>query len=226
MKGRTEYNNPTTRKKEIYQLLIQAGGEARWKTLKAHLNELRLGPTTLKQALDEMIKEKSITKEARIGPQGAEVWYKTTTNLKEITQNQQKTTQPKQEKPEFHYIEQYFTDFSSEVSKRRGQEKTEYLKAKIPEVFKLAIGEYAAFLSYYVRGAQSTPLPKLDYMFDYYINGIFIDNNKFFLRMLAECPAVSLMEIEPVALKDISLIEQIRISEEKEKKRSKMADSD
>ncbi|MDI6904546.1 MAG: hypothetical protein QMD13_03510 [Candidatus Bathyarchaeia archaeon] len=76
MKGRSVWNKPSVRKTDVYKLLIKLGGKARWKHLKAHLKDLGWGPTTLKQTLDEMVKEGSIIKEAVAGDKGPEVWYK------------------------------------------------------------------------------------------------------------------------------------------------------
>lgn len=79
MRGRSPFNKPSVRKKELYELLLRLGGEARWKDLKANLKELGWGPTTLKQTLDQMIEGKAIIREARLGVKGAEVWYRTIT---------------------------------------------------------------------------------------------------------------------------------------------------
>ena len=76
MKGRSPYNRPSVRMKELYELLHRLNGESRWKNLKANLKELGWGPTTLKNTLDQMIQSKIIIREARLGDKGAEVWYK------------------------------------------------------------------------------------------------------------------------------------------------------
>lgn len=76
MKGRTVWNKPSVRKTDVYKLIVKLGGKARWTHLKAHLNELNWGPTTLKRTLDEMINEGSIIKEAIAGNRGPEIWYR------------------------------------------------------------------------------------------------------------------------------------------------------
>jgi len=76
MKGRSPRNEPTIRKREAYELLLRLGGKARWKELEAHRSELGWGPTTLKQTLDELVKDGSVMKEARLAKSGGpEVWY-------------------------------------------------------------------------------------------------------------------------------------------------------
>ncbi len=47
MKGRSPWNKTDVRKRDAYGLLLKLGGEARWKDLKANLEELGWGPTTL-----------------------------------------------------------------------------------------------------------------------------------------------------------------------------------
>lgn len=76
MKGRAVWNKPSIKKTDVYKLIVKLGGKARWTHLKAHLNELGWGPTTLKQTLDVMVKEGSVVKEAIAGSKGPEIWYK------------------------------------------------------------------------------------------------------------------------------------------------------
>lgn len=75
MKGRNPLNRPSVRKTDVYKLLLNLGGEARWKDMELKLKDLGWGPTTLKQVLDEMVKDGSIIKEARLGVRGPEAWY-------------------------------------------------------------------------------------------------------------------------------------------------------
>jgi DNA-binding HxlR family transcriptional regulator len=76
LRGRSIWNRPSLKKSDVYNLLLDLGGEARWKDLKANLGKLGWGPTTLKEVLDELIEEGSVTKEARLGAKGPEMWYK------------------------------------------------------------------------------------------------------------------------------------------------------
>jgi predicted ArsR family transcriptional regulator len=76
MKGRSIWNRPPIKKHDAYRLLLELGGKARWKDLEAHRSELGWGPTTLKQTLDELVKDGSVMKEARLAKSGGpEVWY-------------------------------------------------------------------------------------------------------------------------------------------------------
>jgi predicted ArsR family transcriptional regulator len=76
MKGRSPWNRPSIKKQDAYKLLLQLGGKARWKDLEAHRSRLGWGPTTLKQTLDELVKDGSVMKEARLAKSGGpEVWY-------------------------------------------------------------------------------------------------------------------------------------------------------
>ena len=76
MRGRPVKDS--SRKWAVFALLIQLGGEARWKTLKAKLNELGWSPNTLKQTLDAMEKDGDVTVSALRGLKGPEVWYSLT----------------------------------------------------------------------------------------------------------------------------------------------------
>ena len=219
MKGRSPFNTPKQRKKDIYQILVQTGGEARWKTLKAHLKELQMGPTTLKQTLDKMYNEGSIIKEPRLGPKGAEVWYKITTDLDEVGINQKKNTQQTENgQNEPYSLDQYYKDLKEKASQLKGKEKSDYLQTQMGTVFEQAMEMYAQYLSCYVRGAQFTNLAKLDYIFDYYINGVFLEDNRFYQKMLAEYPAGSLRAIHGFLLEDESKVEEVMRAEEENRK--------
>ena len=56
MRGRSPFNKPSIRKDDLYRLLLENGGELRWKNLKEKVREtLHWGPTTLKETLDQLI---------------------------------------------------------------------------------------------------------------------------------------------------------------------------
>ncbi len=82
-------------------------------------------------------------------------------------------------------------------------------------VFEQAMETYAAYLSNYVRGAQFTNPAKLDYIFDYYINGVFLEDNRFYQKILAEYPAGSLRAIHSFLLGDESKVAEMMLAEEK-----------
>ena len=206
MKGRTVWNKPSKRKAEIYQLLVRIGGEARWKTLKAQLDELQLGPTTLKQTLDEMVKEESITKEARLGTEGAEVWYIIQYPLvKDVWANFIKHNDAQIEdhsKPDA--LLQMFEDIKANASKLEGKKKDDYLKEQMQQVVKAASEAFVAFLSLHVRNAQYYDSPKLSYAFDYLWADLLLKDTKTFQKILGEYPTISLREIHSFLMKDKS----------------------
>ena len=219
MKGRSKFNNPKTRKAEIYQLIVREGTEARWKTLKTHLEELRLGPTTLKQTLDEMITEGSITKEARLGTEGAEVWYKIATKLDAIWGNPEKNMQQAESiLKEAYTLDQYYKEIKEKASTLNDKEKTDYLQTQMEIVFENAMESYAEYLGSYVRGAQWANPTELDYVFNYYINSVFLEDNALYQKILAEYPIDSLRAIHSFLLEDQSKVDKAILKEEKNRK--------
>jgi hypothetical protein len=219
LKGRSPWNKPSQRKADIYKLLTQVGGEARWKTLKAHLNELRLGPTTLKQALDDMVKEQSITKEARLGTEGAEVWYKIQNPLvNTVWKNlEQKINEGcDQNKPDA--LLQMFEDIKANASKLKGKEKENYLKTQMEHIVKAASEAYVAFLSLHVRGAQFADSKKLSQIFDYLWSDLLLNDTKTFQKILGEYPTIGLRAIESFLIRDKAKLEDLLASEEEYRK--------
>jgi len=75
LKGRSEWNKSSIKKRYAYELLLRLGGGARWKDLEANRSKLGWGPTTLKQTLDKLVADGDVFKEARLGEKGPEVWY-------------------------------------------------------------------------------------------------------------------------------------------------------
>jgi hypothetical protein len=213
MKGRSPFNKPTKRKDEIYQLIVQVGGEARWKTLKAHLNELRLGPTTLKQALDEMVKEQSITKEARLGPDGAEVWYKLDTSVDEwATRNIDRTSE------DAEYMQEMFDEIKKKAAKLNGKDKDEYLQAQMRKIIKVASETYIKFIGSFVRPAQFNDKAKLFQIFDYYFYYVLINDTKIFQNILSDYPSIGLKAIQSYLIKDKARLEKVMQAEEEYRK--------
>ena len=161
-----------------------------------------------------MVKEQSISKEARLGSEGAEVWYKIATGFYDVWLNKHKNTQQK----DTYLATQMYKDLVAEASELTGNEKTDYLQGMMPIVFKEAMAAYAAYLGSYVRGSQFTTLSKLDYIFDYYANGAFLEDSKVFQKILTECPEASLREVHRFLLGDESAVEQVMQDEEKNRK--------
>ncbi len=220
MKGRSPWNKPSQRKADIYKLLFQVGGEARWKTLKAHLDELRLGPTTLKQTLDEMVKEQSITKEARLGKEGAEVWYKIEHPLvNNVWENfLQKNNKRCEDQNNPDALLLMFEDIKANASKLKGKEKENYLQTQMQQIVKAATEAYVAFLSLYVRGAQYVDKVKLSQTFDYFWSDLLINDTKTFQKILGEYPTLGLRAIHSFLIKDKAKLEEVMQAEEEYRK--------
>jgi len=218
MKGKSPYNKQ--RKPEIYKLITKLGGEARWKTLKAQLDELRLGPTTLKQTLDEMVKEQSITKEARLGTEGAEVWYKIQNPLvNTVWENfKQKINKGSEDKNKPDALLQMFEDIKANASKLEGQEKENYLQTQMEHVVKSASEAYVAFLSLHVRGAQFADSEKLSQIFDYLWSDLLLNETKTFQKILGEYPTIGLRAIEGFLIHDKAILADLLASEEEYRK--------
>jgi len=214
MKGRTVWNKPKNRNPEIYKLLIQTGGEARWKTLKAHLDELHLGPTTLKQALDEMVKEQSITKEARLGTDGAEVWYKIPQTLDEVWINFQKNASLKNP----NSLELLHKDIKEKASRLKGKEKSDYIQTQMQEVVKNARDSYISFMSIYLRGAKYGDIAQMNHAYDYVLSDVLVKETKSFQKILAEYPDFGLRAIYSYLLKDKTKLDELMQTEEERMK--------
>jgi len=77
---------PLYRKRDVYNYMLKHDGEFRWKELQHEFGKegQKWSPTTLKETLDEMLKEGTIGKEARAGEQGPEIWYKLKSSLREF----------------------------------------------------------------------------------------------------------------------------------------------
>lgn len=208
LKGRSPWNKTSNRKADVYKLLIQVGGEARWKTLKAHLQELGLGPTTLKQTLDEMVTERSITKEARLGGGGAEVWYKIQVkdnyfweqfanaiddgvaySLQEANGKDMVSKKWRDPLPDL------FKNIREQATKLEGDEKAAYLLAQMQKIVKMASEEYLTFLYLYVRGCQTDNADIMKQVFEYYVSDLLIQQTKAYQEFLSDYSKVSLRAI-------------------------------
>jgi len=214
MKGRSPLNTQKNRKKDVYALLVRVGGNARWKTLKAHLEELRLGPTRLKQTLDELVKEQSITKEARLGPDGAEVWYKIPQTLDEVWINFQKNASLKNP----NALELLLKDIKEKTSRLKGKEKSDYIQTQMQEVVKNARDSYISFMSIYLRGAKYGDIAQMDHAYDYILSDVIVKETRLFQKILAEYPDFSLRAIYSYLLKDITKLDEVMRAEEEEMK--------
>lgn len=206
MQGRSPFNKPSIRQNDIYQLmLLKMGGEARWKDLKEKARaELHWGPTTLKQTLDQLIEGKSIFKEARLGKKGgAEVWYRTATQLDLLKTNivWKPSLQFKPLEPTEDMIDKVIAYMREEAQKREGKEKEAFLRDYLHRViFGLAMHSPAAQLLVALRTAEvhrlrkSEALQAFDLSFDYSVRRV----DELLLELLLEYPEISMEVIDQI----------------------------
>jgi DNA-binding MarR family transcriptional regulator len=121
---------------------MKLSGEARWKTLKAHLKELGWGPTTLKRILDEMVEEGSVRREARLSDKGAEVWYVLTLRKPELWVDKFFETL---EKPTFN---QQAAEIRERLEQLQGtpEEQKAYFSRSLSKLLKVLLEEQIAFM--------------------------------------------------------------------------------
>lgn len=74
MRGRTPYNKPEIRRKELLYYLFDKE-KVRWKTIRDDFRKRKWGPTTLKRHLDVLCKEDLVSVHVTHGSKGPEVWY-------------------------------------------------------------------------------------------------------------------------------------------------------
>jgi DNA-binding HxlR family transcriptional regulator len=180
MRGRSPHNKPSVRKKEAYELLLKLDGEARWKDLKANLKELGWGPTTLKQTLDQLVEEKTIIREARLGTKGAEVWYRITTEMDLL-------------KPTIVWkpsimLEAWIAQIRENVQQLDGKEREIFLRDHLHQIvyasMKFLVGHFLLTLrnAEVRRLNESETLLAFDYHFDYLVK----QPDKLVLQFLLE----------------------------------------
>jgi hypothetical protein len=72
----------------------------------------------------------------------------------------------------------------------------------------------AQHLASYVRGSRFLSVAKLDHIFEYYIDGILIEDDRYLRKILAEDPKESLRLIHRFLLEEDSKVEEaMRIEE-------------
>jgi hypothetical protein len=72
MKGRSPFNK--LRKEELHKYLMEKE-KVRWTLILSDFRKLKWGPTTLKETLDDMVKDGIIYREIKDSQKGPEVWY-------------------------------------------------------------------------------------------------------------------------------------------------------
>ena len=227
MKGKSPWNKPSIKKTDMYQLLLDLGGEARWKDLKANLKKLGWGPTTLKQTLDEMIEEGSIIKEARLGPKGPEAWYSVVIKDYEIwepllksisdeistTAETLKTTKEKKENVSMEELTQLINEIKDTSMAQVGQrirEKAEQLKAPEREVFlkrqmqkitQLALEELQALIYMEARAVWKSGREKSSFIHSI-LSIIFNNHLEEYLKVLVAYPECTMEVLLDQMIKD------------------------
>lgn len=200
MKGRSPYNKPSIRKTDVYRLLLKLGGEARWKDLKANLEELGWGPTTLKKTLDQMIEEGSVIKEARLGAKGPEAWYKVQIKDDDIWAPFKRALDERKDVP----MEQIRQSIRDKAQKLRGKEREAFLKAQMQKIVEMARDAVSAELYMLVRGAfKKLEEGELLILFDYIFDVVLKEEMKEYMQILLDYPGQS-MEV----LLDFLIIEE------------------
>ena len=146
MRGRNAINRknakPMQRQKDLYELLIEIGGEIQWKNLRAiTLERLKWSPTKLKKTLDELIENKQVFKEPRLGRKGAEVWYIATTpaNLYKLALRIAQPFIPiKTEKPtKDDYRTLLLSKIREKASRLQGKEKEDFLRKSLYDAIRI-----------------------------------------------------------------------------------------
>jgi hypothetical protein len=190
MKGRSPFNKPSSRKKDLYELLFKLGGEARWKDLDANLKQLGWGPTTLKQTLDQMVKDRSIIKEARLGAKGAEVWYRTLIAWLPTPKDRELTD----------LFGEMITSTRDAAKKLQGKQREEYL---LDTLRMYVIGVMRTHISHLLLILRQAQIHKLNYSealqsFDLSLDAAIKLEDKVLLGLLLEYGEYSMEAIDQI----------------------------
>ena len=207
MRGRSPYNRPSIRRTELYKLLLDLGGEARWKELEANLKKLGWGPTTLKRTLDEMIEEGSIIKEARLGSKGPEAWYKVQIKDGDIWPPF-KEALDKGNRASLQLVAQSIKEKAETLE---GKERKAFLKVQMRKIVKMSSDVIPAFLYMMAKGAlQKTRKRKLFAIFDYIFDAVLKNHLKEYAEVLMDYPEESLIAISELLIANKDKLEELR----------------
>jgi len=189
MKGRSIWNNPSIRKRDIYRLLLKLNGEARWKDLKANLKDLGWGPTTLKQTLDDMVEEGSVIKEARLGAKGPEAWYRVQIKDDDIWAPFKRAL----DKEEAVSMEQIRQGIKDKAQKLTGKEREVFLKAEMRRIAEMTRDAVLAELYMAAKGAfKKMEKTKLLIIFDYLFDVVLKKHVKEYMKIFMDYPEQSM----------------------------------
>jgi len=185
------------RKAGVYRLLLRLGGEARWKHLKANLRELGWGPTTLKQVLDQMVEEGSVIKEARLGAEGAEVWYRVQVKDDDVWEPFKRALKEGKEAS----MQPIAATIRKRLEQLEGKEKEVFLKSQLRKILEMARDTCAALFYMEARGAKKLGKHETLTLFDYVFDTIFKEQIKEYLEIFLEYPEDG-MEVVDSLLKE------------------------
>jgi len=229
MEGKNPWNTSSFRKTAMYRLLLDLGGEARWKDLKMHLDKLGWGPTTLKQTLDKMVKEGSMLKEARLGEKGPEAWYVVVIKdddvwkpvLKSISDAESRAILSKELKAEKEKGKEYMTreelaqlineikDTSVEqvgqkirekAEQLKGMEREIFLKTQMRKIIDLALEELRSFIYMEARGCKISKETPL--ALHWMLSTIFNKDLEEYLKVLIDYPDDTMKVLLEQMIKD------------------------
>ncbi|MEM2099564.1 MAG: hypothetical protein QXU99_07515 [Candidatus Bathyarchaeia archaeon] len=198
MKGKTPWNKPSIKKTDMYRLLLDLGGEARWKDLKANLKKLGWGPTTLKQTLDEMVKEGSVIKEARLGPKGPEAWYKVQIKDRDIW-----TPFEEAINSGITSLEQVVQGMREKAEKLEVKEREVFLKAQMQKLAEMARDSILALFYMMAKGAfKKDERTMLLAIFNYLFDSVYKKQIKEYAEILMDYPKQSLEALLDLLIAD------------------------
>lgn len=225
MRGKSPWNKLSIKKTDVYRLLLDLGGEARWRDLKANLKKLGWGPTTLKQTLDEMVEEGSIIKEARLGPKGPEAWYAVVikddeiwgTLLKSISREIPVSTEAIEVKEEKYVtveelvqlvneikdtsIEQVGQKIREKADQLKGAERKAFLKGQTRKIMQLALEELQASIYMEVRGVWKIGREKISFHHPM-LRAMFNQHLEEYLKVLIDYPEYTMEVLLDQMFKD------------------------
>lgn len=187
MKGRSPHNK--FRKTDVYRLLLELGGEARWKDLKANLEKLGWGPTTLKQTLDQMVEEGSVIKEARLGAKGPEAWYRVQIKDTDIWEPFEKALA----EGKVPSMEQIADGIHKKLQLLEDKEKEVFLSRELRKILDMARDTCAALFYTEARSAKKTDKEQSLNVFDYIFDVVFKKQIKEYLEICLEYPEITMI---------------------------------
>jgi len=192
MKGRSPFNKTSVRKTDVYRLLLELGGEARWKQLRGNLRKLGWGPTTLKETLDRMVEEGSVIKEARLGAKGPEAWYRVQTRDTDIWGPFERVL-AEEKVPS---MEQIADGIHKRLQLLADKEREVFLRTELRKILDMARDTCAALFYMQARSAKKTGKEQSLNVFDYIFDVVFKKQIKEYLEICLEYPEITMIVVD------------------------------